>query len=166
MAGFCDNEIACNGSLDVGVGLFPLNCTAWDIVNFAPLWTGQQIVGENLVLPRITGSRPLPRRLAESTYNLLLWVRGDVDKDGNEYADHWQGLWENLEVLWLNVTSPVDTGDGTRPCTLTLPNGVTQLVADCQFEPLKESTEVTDPLEAIYTLTLTVPAGRFEPVGS
>lgn len=162
MAGFHVGQYACIGSLTVGG--FPLNCPAWDVVNLDVLYPGVEraLVGQNLSLPRITGRRGRPRRLDEATHNLIIWVRGDVDQNGVELAEPgWPGLWTNLATLRSNVFDPIDTGNGTRPCTLTGPGSVGAVTADCQFDPLRPQGEVEDPNEAIYTFTLTIPAGQF-----
>lgn len=163
MSGFHVGQYACLGKLEVNVGLFPLNCPAWDVLNLDVLWPGvnETVRGENLALPRLTGTRGYPRRLDEAQHNLILWVRGDVNQAGVPNSDPWQGLFNNLGTLRSNVFAPIDSGDGTRPVTLTTPDGLSTLTADCQFEPLRPQGEIEDPNEAIYTFTMAIPAGRF-----
>lgn len=166
MAGFHVGEYACLGSLKVGLSLFPLNCPAWDVVNLDVLWPGvnEEHKGDNLALPRISGTRGYPRRLDEMTQQLVIWVRGDVDQTGARYTVNpspgWAGLRVNLATLRANVFAPVSSGNGTRPCTLTAPDGSTSTAA-CQFESLRPQGEVEDPNAAIYTFGLVIPEGRF-----
>lgn len=162
-AGFHTSEYGCLGTLQVNVGLFPLNCPAWDVINLDLLWPGveEEVIGSNLVIPRLVGTRGYPRRTTEAVHNLVLWVRGDVDQSGTPHTNVWQGLYDNLGTLRTNVFAPVTTGTGTRPCTLTSPDGLSTTTADCQFEPLRPQGEIEDPIQAIYTFQLTIPAGRF-----
>jgi hypothetical protein len=161
MAGWCDGEYACNGKLEIGVGLYPLNCPAWDIVNLAPLWIEDEFRGENLALPRIPGARAFPKRLAQAEHDLVLWMRGDSDKDGVAHPEVWQGLSDNIDALKANVIDPPAAPTAIRSATLTLPDGVTTRTADVQFGPLRIEGDLDDPLEAIFTLTIIIPAGRF-----
>jgi hypothetical protein len=161
MAGWCVGEFACNGKLEIGVGLYPLNCPAWDIVNLAPLWVEDEFRGDNVALPRINGSRAYPKRLAEGRHDLVLWVRGDADKNGAAHPEVWQGLYANLSALKANVINPPSPPTATRTARLTLPNGTSTLTANVQFEGLRHEGDLDDPLEAIFTLTLIIPAGRF-----
>lgn len=161
MSGFHVGQYGCLGTLEIGA--FPLNCPGWDLLNLDVLWPGveEEYVGENVLLPRLAGTRGYPRRITQTSHNLILWVRGDVDSAGTPHAEVWQGLWDNLATLRANAFGPVTTGTGTRACTLTAPNGTTTLTADVQFESLRPQGEIEDPNEAIYTVTAVIPAGRF-----
>lgn len=158
MAGFCD--FGCTtGRLRVGSS-FWLASPAWDIPNLSPLWFQHAIRGENLLLAGASGQRPYPRRLEEAQHNLLLYVTGEADHNGVPFPDPWHGLRHNLDTLWTQVFQPVTTGGGTRACLLEVP-GAANRTADVQFEPLRASSEINDPHLAVFTMTITIPAGRF-----
>jgi hypothetical protein len=162
MAGFHTSEYGCLGIMTVGT--FPMNCVAWDVVNLDVLWPAVNEVhrGENLALPRIAGRRSRPRRIDEMEVDLVIWIRGDINRTGTTtYTNWWQGLRANLADLRTNVFAPVETGAGTRSCSLTLPGGGAPLTAACQFDGLRPSGEIEDPLQALYSFTVTIPGGRF-----
>jgi hypothetical protein len=160
MAGFCD--YGCTGRLRVGAS-FWLASPAWDIPNLTKLWFEHQIRGENLLVPSAAGRRGYPRRVDEATHNLVLYVTGEVDQFGTKFPDPWHGLRHNLDTLWTNVFQPVQTGNGTRACLLELPNGasVQTRSANVQFEPLRAQNDIDDPRLVAFTMTITIPAGRF-----
>lgn len=160
MAGFCD--FGCTGRLRVGA-TFWLASPAWDIPNLSKLWFEHQIRGENLPIPSAAGTRAYPRRIDEATHNLLLYVTGEVDQFGTAFADPWHGLRHNLDTLWTQVFQPVSTGTGTRACVLEAPTASTpqNRTANVQFEPLRAQGEIDDPRLAVFTMTITIPAGRF-----
>ena len=159
MAGFCDDEYGCFGSMVVDT-TFPLNCPAWDLYGYQQLWGEFEVRSDEVLLPTADGRRSYPGRLDQSTYEMTLYITGEADQNGVANSDVWQGLFDNLQTLWTNVFSPVATGRGTRPAVLTHPWGGT-MSADIKFEPLRAAAEVEDARFAVYRTSMIVPAGRF-----
>jgi hypothetical protein len=157
MAGFCD--FGCTTGMLVVDGV-DMACAAWDIPDLTPLWYAHTARGQNLLLPSAPGQRAYPRRLDAGEYQLTLFVTGSADMFGTAFPDPWHGLRNNLDVLWTQVFSPVSTGDGTRPCVLEVPGG-SDREADVQFDPLESVGDIDDPTLVAFTMTLTIPAGRF-----
>lgn len=163
MAGFCETEYGCLGTLSIDGPLGPivLNGPAWDIHNLSPLWYGASVRGESEIMPTAAGRRSNPNRLDEHSEDLLLVVRGDVDPAGVPIADPWIGIDQNLVYLWENVLQPIDEGRGTRDAVLVKPDG-TDWVATVRTQPLQAvGDEITDPLFAPFTFTLTITSGMF-----
>ena len=166
MAGFCEAEYGCLGTLSIDgpLGMIVLNRPAWDVHNLSPLWFGASVRGESTIMPTAEGRRSNPARLDEHTVDLLMVVRGDVDSAGVPYSDPWRGIDLNLGYLWDNVLQPIDSGRGTRDATLVKPDG-SNWAATVRTEPLEAvGDEITDPLFAPFTLTLVITSGRFLPV--
>jgi len=163
MAGFCEDEYGCFGSMTVNAGDFPLNCPGWDLYGYQKLWAEFEIRTDEVTLPTAAGRRSYPGRLDQSAYELTMYITGEADQNGVPHSDPWEGLYKNLQTLWNNALSPVGTGRGLRPATLTLPWG-DDLIADVKFEPLRETGEIEDAHFAVYRTSITVPAGRFVPV--
>lgn len=161
MAGFCEDEFGCYGTLTVGETEFPLNCPGWDLYGYQALWAQFEVRTDEVTLPTAPGRRSYPGRLDQSSYELTLYVNGEADQDGVEWPDPWEGLYNNLQALNNNVFLPVGTGRGTRPAELTLPWGGTALTADVKFDSLRETGEILEPRFAVYRTTIIVPAGRF-----
>lgn len=159
MAGFCEDEYGCFGSMTVDG--FSLNTPAWDFYGYQKLWSEYEVRTDEVPLPTAPGRRSYPGRLDQSEYELTAYVTGEADESGVAYPDVWQGLYTNLQSLWNNVLSPVGTGRGTRPAVLTFPWGGT-ISADVKFEPLRAVDEVEDARFAVYRTTIIVPAGRFQ----
>jgi hypothetical protein len=157
MAGFCDYGCI-TGKLTVGG--FDLASPAWDIPDLTPLWYAHTVRGANLLLPSASGQRGYPRRLDAGEYTLTLFVTGSVDMFGTAFPDPWHGLRNNLDVLWTNVFSPVVTDTGTRACVLEVP-GAADRSADVQFEPLEAAGDIDDPGLVAFTMSVTIPTGRF-----
>ncbi len=158
MAGFCDDEYGCFGSMTVDG--FPLNCPGWDLYGYQQLWGEFEVRGEDVLLPTAEGRRSYPGRVDQSSYEMTLYVTGEANSLGVANADVWQGLFDNLQTLANNAFLPVGTGRGTRSAVLTHPWGGT-MTADIKFEPLRATGEVEDARFAVYRTTLIVPAGRF-----
>ena len=159
MAGFCEGEYGCFGSMVID-GSFPLNCPAWDLYGYQQLWGEFEIRQDEVLLPTADGRRSYPSRLDQSEYELTLYINGEVDQVGTPWADVWEGLYNNLQTLQNNVFLPVGTGRGTRSAVLTQPWGGT-MSADVKFESLRAADPVEDARFAVYRTTVIVPAGRF-----
>lgn len=160
MAGFCDDEYGCYGSMEVVSSGFPLNCPGWDLYGYQQLWSEFAIRGDSVVLPTAPGQRSYPSRLDQSEYEMTLYVNGEADQSGVAHGDVWEGLYLNLQSILNGAILPVGTGRGTREVELTFPWGGTA-TADVKFEPLRQVEDIEDPRFAVYRTTLIVPAGRF-----
>lgn len=165
MAGFCEDEYGCYGSMEIGDADFPMNCPAWDFYGYQALWAEFAVRTDEVLLPTAPGRRSYPGRLDQSEYELTVYVNGDAQASGAPHSDPWRGLFDNLNTLWENVLAPVATGRGTRPATLTCPWGDV-LTADVKFEPLRAQGDIENPRLAVYRCTMIVPAGRFVLPGS
>lgn len=153
----CDPD--CMGTLDVDG--FSLNTWGWMVQNLSRLWFEAEVRGDNRTVPRVAGATGYPRYLDETRVSLVLWVTGFYNSAGGLNANPWTGMVANLDALWTNVCSPVTSGDGSRPCTLTLPNGVTTRTANVQWDPLSRSSDIEDSLLTEFRLTGTILDGRF-----
>lgn len=156
----------CTGTLTIDGVL--LNTPAWDATDLTTLWVEASVRGGDRLLPGVAGVIPYRRRLDVTEYALPMLVSGDVDENGDDYADAWVGLETNLQWLWSNVVEPTNTGDGTRPATLTMPSGL-ERVADVHVLGLRVSSAVgaaTRNALVRAVLQISVPAGRFEFAGS
>ena len=161
MAGFCDTEYGCWGSMVVdGAPDFPLNCPGWDLYGYQQLWTEFAVRTDEVLLPTAPGRRSYPGRLDQSEYEMTLYVTGEANQSGAPHTDVWEGLYLNLQTLMNNAFLPVGTGRGTRSVTLTMPWGGF-VTADVKFEPLRQVEDIEDPRFAVYRTTMIVPAGRF-----
>lgn len=160
MAGFCDDEFGCYGSMVIDA--FPLNCPGWDLTGYQATWAEFAIRTDTVILPTTSGQRSYPGRVDQSEYEMTLYVNGEANSIGEPYANPWQGLYNNIQQLWNNAFAPVGTGRGTRDAVLTLPWGGT-ISAAVKFEPLAQVNEIEDPRFAVYRTTMSVPAGRFLP---
>lgn len=158
MAGFCEEEYGCFGSMEVDG--YPLNCPGWDFYGYQKLWAEYEVRTDEVSLPTAPGRRSYPGRLDQSEYELTAYVTGEAMANGAPHTDVWKGLYLNLQSLWDNVLAPVASGRGTRPAVLTLPWG-DELEADVKFEPLRAQGDIEDPRFAVYRTTIIVPAGRF-----
>lgn len=151
-------EYGCTGLLTIDE--FPLNTPAWDIPSLVRLWAEAAVRGQNLLLPGAQGQRSYPTRLDQSEYDLAFFIYGNTAEDGSLIADPWQGLQDHLDTLWSNVFSPVTTGRGVRPATLTMPDASVR-TANVQIEPLHLAGDVYDANFVECTIHLTVVGGRF-----
>lgn len=152
-------DVGCTGTLTIsGVSL---NRLAWDIPNLTSLWYQHAVRGQSKTMTGLLGRRSFPVRVDEAVHDLYFVVNGDFDQAGAATADPLVGLQANLDYLWTNVLQPITSGDGTRPATLLMPSGATRS-ADVRTSPLVPVGEdVTDTRFAEFTLTVTIPGGRF-----
>ena len=110
--------------------------------------------------PESDGEVGYPLRLDGHTTNLVFWVTGLYDENGDPHPTGWEGLEANLDEIEASVTGPVETGDGTRPCTLTMPSGATR-TADVQFQPLRRTRPIEDAELVEFVLSMRIVSGRF-----
>lgn len=135
-----------------------MNCPAWDVLNVHDLWAGPPTRGEDRIVPGTSGRRSYRRRADAVTYSLEVVITGQVDPDGDPYADPVVGLLTNIDLLRSNVTDPTGVGDGTRPAVLTLPD-LTTRNADVTVEGMELGRLVRS--ERLATIDLTIPSGAF-----
>lgn len=159
MAGFGCDLYECWGVLEVDG--FSMNTPAWILDGYPKIWTELEFRTDEVLLPTAPGRRSYPSRLDQAEIEMTLYLTGSVNSADVPYADPWMGYYTNVQALWSNVFSPVNTGRGTRPAELTLPDGSTVLTADVKFSPLRGIDEVDDPTYATLRTTLTIPAGQF-----
>jgi len=163
MAGFLCNGADCLGTPigQITVGGVDLVTPAWQLTGLDKLWFEFAVRTDEVLLPKADGRRSYPSRVDQAEHDLTLYLNGEVDAVGVEFADPWTGLVTNLDTLWANVFTPVTVGRGTRTAVLTLPDGVTTRTADVKLSPLRGQDEIEDPRFVIMRTTMTVPAGRF-----
>jgi hypothetical protein len=147
-----------NKTAYLAIGSVPMSTAAWDIRNMQELWGDADRRNRDVIVPRTHG-RLARRRYKDTTLVVLeLVIRGDRDSDGGYAAVPYTQLYTNIAYLKTNVSATVDSGDGTRACTLYLPGGGT-LTADCHVGPLKLGSGTIRGVRA--TLDLSIPAGEF-----
>lgn len=114
----------CYGSLAIaGVSMFT---TAWCVTSLASLYDDPSLRGADRILPGVLGVRKYRRRATATLHSLPFLVTGVVTTAGLETTvSPYAQLTANLRYLKANVTLPTNTGDGTRPAVLTLPDGTT-----------------------------------------
>jgi hypothetical protein len=127
------------------------------------LWVEFDVRGEDRILPSVTGVIAYQRRITVTRKDLRLLVVGDVNGiSGLPVLDSRIGLQDNLQYLRSNVFDPVDSNTGTRPATLTLPDGG-ELFADIHVLGVKTQTYHLSECGSIWvgTLQISIPGGRF-----
>lgn len=142
------------------IGATALNGPAWDIPNLARLWAEAAVRGENRKLPTVPGVRGYPTRVDETSFDLAIFISGDVDALGNPFSDPWVGLEANIDTLWAGVFAPVTIGPGTQSASLSMPDGSIR-TAQVQVGPLQLAGDVDDPSVVAATFQLAVVSGRF-----
>lgn len=160
MAGFCEDEYGCFGSMEVVSSSFPLNCPGWDLYGYQAVWSEFIYRTDEVLLPTAEGRRSYPGRLDMAEYEMTLYVTGEADQNGVAHPDVWEGLYDNLQSLLNGAFLPVGTGRGTREVELTMPWGA-KATADVKFDGLRQVDPIEDPRFAVYRVTMFVPAGRF-----
>lgn len=157
-------EPNCFGTLTI-VGAsdddFSLNTWGWMVQNLTPLWFEAVYAGTNRIVPGADGRVGYPKELDESPGALIFYVTGYSDEAGVIATDQLVQLEANIELLKANVFDPVPTGDGARPCELTMPSGATK-TARVQFDSLRAVSVIEDPMLAVFRMVFTIVTGRFE----
>lgn len=111
----------CYGQLSIdGVSMHRL---AWQIPDLSDLWKSPEIRGGDRLLPGVVGVKPYRRRKTVTRYSLPLLVNGHWDRFDVEVADPDGQLAVNMRYLLDVVALPTNVGDGTRPATVTWPDG-------------------------------------------
>lgn len=126
------------------------------------LWATTEQRGDDRIVPGAAGMIPYRRRETRTEHLLRLLVVGDVDETGAAVADSRVGLAANLAYVESNVVQPTNTGDGTRPATLTV-FGQTTRTADIHVLGLTQRSRWLSETKSLYigTLRISIPAGRF-----
>lgn len=128
----------------------------WRMQDLSPLWFPPDVRGSNVIIPGTAGRRAYTKRVDETSYDLPMLIYHTVNISGSSYADHYDGLQENVAYLYANVVAP--TIGTTVAAMLTYPSGSTASAdVQCELE-LSQHLGVTSTLAV---LTVTVPAGRF-----
>lgn len=144
----------------VTIGGVPLAIDgAWRCLNPSELWQGGDVRGSDRPIPGAAGVLPKPRRHTVTARLLKLVVYGETDHNGDPHADPRAGVWANLAYLRANVADPVATGDGTRTCTVLLPDGATMLTGNVTPEGMEFVPWEAAPVVYRATVRLSVPAG-------
>lgn len=145
----------------LSIGGVPLSTPAWELENLQDLWSGPPTRGVDVVMPGADGQRPYPRKVDAWRVTLNLAIYGDVSWDGTANADARAGLWDAIAHLRANAFDPVATARGTRPLTMTLPDGTT-VAATTIIERFAVGAALT-PTAVRATADIIVPEGRWGP---
>lgn len=134
----------------------PLATPAWRILDLTPLWTSADQIGSDRKLPGVNGSRAYRRykTATQLVFSGKCW--GARDREGTYYGDAREGLHANMAVL-LGLTEPVASDTGTRAATWVVPG--TDKTADIHVLGLEPRAKT--PVEVMFSLTISIPAGRF-----
>jgi hypothetical protein len=128
------------GQGELWINNVSLKTPAWWTTDLSPLWGFPDLRGQNTVIPQVDGA---------------------VNRLGAPYSNPVEGLVQNLDYLWANVLDPAL--GSTLSAVLEMPNGDLR-GADVQVQMVR------GPLLGSYDhdaeLFVTVPAGRFEELGS
>lgn len=106
-----------------------MHAGSWCALDLSELLEPADVRGESVLVPRLHGRSPRPLKRDEREASVPFLFSGAVDRDGVEYEDHFSGLDTNRREFVDQVVAPLETGDGTRPLTVTLPDA-TVLEAD------------------------------------
>jgi len=102
------------------VGAFPslaLNLAGcWECTDYAQMYDGPPVVGENRPIPGATGRLAVQREEDEAVINLPMVFRGVANHLGVPYADARIGVRTNLRFFRTNILRPL-AAQATRPVT-------------------------------------------------
>lgn len=130
------------------------------IRDLAPLLSGSEVRGSDVLIPGIDGVLPQLRRTTVTIVALELMVFAFRDFAGDPHSDARSGLWSNVAYLLDNVMASPG-GDGTRTATLHWPDGTTETTADVHvIGPLDLSADGPNKLRGV--LRLSFPYGAFD----
>lgn len=137
-------------------------CTAWwCVANVSQLWQDADQRGTDRVIPGVAGVLSYPRRATETTFTLDIVITGAIlytNTPVTNPALQFGCLGQNVDRLTSTVTVPINTGTGTIPGVLTMPDTTTRS-AQVHVGPLRIQ-ELGGPL-LVAKFDLTIPAGRF-----
>lgn len=136
----------------------PMNSPAWDVLDYAALYDGPPLVGEDRAIPGATVPRiAIGREIDESVVALRLVIYGDRSYDDVPYADPRVGVRANVEFLRSNLLLPPGTADGSRPVTFHRLDGTTDVGSVVVAGPL--DAVPAGPTSVRGVLRLAIPAG-------
>lgn len=130
----------------VATQLVPPLCT---VLNLEELLSEADQRGSDRVIPGSAGVLPQVRRRTVTRHVLQLVIRGTS----------YTGTQTNLMTLRA-LAAPTGTGDGTRACTITMPDATT-LTANVHVGPLTVGKSSRVGRNLLATLDISIPAGRF-----
>lgn len=152
-------------NLDYFLTLNDIDCTtsAWWCINAGILRDSAPRRGENVALYGVDGALPRRRLRDQRTVDLQFVFDGASNRSGTPYADPKAGLLANIEDFLSSVVDAAGNGDGTIDAELDTPNGTYSGLVQIDGDGL-----VTGPgvIACTATLTITLPDGRLEAVGS
>lgn len=152
-----------------------LESACWGILSdLVPLWFIQAVHNDGGVhIPGAIGDLWYPVDVAASTYQLQMMIIGNVNLDGDPYADAWEGLEANINQFRNEIVDPLTTNRGLQPAVLTMPSGE-ERVADVYVDVWQPGVTkigtagicvdgVGDPNSVMHrgVLQITVPSGVF-----
>lgn len=133
----------------------------WKVVDYTSLRRRTR-VGENRVIPGAAGRLFVPREWDEMTVVLTFKINGRRDVDGTLFDDRFEGVDVNHQYLLDNVVNIL----GLRSVTFNVRDGSTW-AGDVVVEDWEPSVDPSSGGDQILApLTLKIPAGWLEPVGS
>jgi hypothetical protein len=143
---------------DLTIDGVPMRCPAWAVLDLTDLWLPASVRGNNRIVPGAAGVIANPKRKTITRRSLVLAITGGFDLDGNENANPWVGLRDNIAYLVANVIDPPALPAVTRSAVLSLPDASTA-TADVQVFDL----QLVHKVDAVgtWTFELEIPAGEF-----
>lgn len=149
----------CMGHLTINDVL--MHTPAFCVIDLIDLWMPPPTRGDNVPLPRRTGTLAKPVYITETDVALPIWISGACDKDGDIDSDgSMMRLQRNLAYLTDNVMDPTGwASTKAASASLLLPDGITTIAADVQPRALTTVKHTAELLRAV--LDIRIPAGRF-----
>lgn len=138
-----------------------MHTPAWNVLELRDLWLGNEVRGQDRLIPGVSGLRPFRRRITAAQHSLPMFIAGFASPDGTPAVGEEEireQLEANIEFLMANVVEPVATVAGTRSATLRLPSGATRTA---QIHVNKITPGTYNPYGLRCTLDIDIPAGRF-----
>lgn len=142
----------------------PLATPAWEIPDLSALLDSGALRGSDRMLPRASGVRAHRRRRNVWVLTFPLDVIGDTDSDGSNIPDANEGVNLHMEYLNEHLGFAEASGDGTVPCIFHR-GDLPEWHADVHFLGFKGSQKQGEFLVRT-TFDISIPAGRWEEVGS
>lgn len=142
----------------------PLATPAWEIPDLSPLLDSPALRGGDRVKPGADGATATRRVRSAYIVTLPLDIFGDLDADGNPYTTPLEGFQEHRDYLETGCGFALTTGDGTVPAVFHR-GGLAAVGADVHFLGFKGTTTLSE-FVIRTTFDISIPAGRWEEVGS
>ena len=116
--------------------------------------------GDGQIVPDVPGEMSYPEELAAGFHQIELLIKGAFKSDGTIPAISPQAqLYLTMQELSAATGPLAGNDDGTRACTLHLPDGSSTLAADCRVSTVEYLRADGPNMEA--TLQIKVPSGEF-----